>query len=216
MLQRCLYCGGEFDAPPQEVDRGNGKFCSTACSARHQWRDRQEKEPNCSCAFCGTPLYRIKSKQLASRSGLIFCDRKGKERAQTRAVKLLEVGCYKDGRGSHRSIALRDREAKCELCGYDAVPEVLEVHHVDRDRSNNHPSNLQLLCPTCHTVQHFITRTGKSTPRRVSSLRCGECARRWDRRLSCRPGVDAPPNRTPGHSRPTTPPGQAHRTQETT
>ena len=27
---------------------------------------------------------------------------------------------------------------------------MLEVHHIDENRQNNNPSNLIILCPTCH------------------------------------------------------------------
>jgi len=30
--------------------------------------------------------------------------------------------------------------------------EVLEVHHIDRDRSHNSSGNLIILCPTCHAL----------------------------------------------------------------
>ena len=36
---------------------------------------------------------------------------------------------------------------KCERCGYNAYQEILELHHIDRDRKNNERDNLLLLCP---------------------------------------------------------------------
>ena len=39
----------------------------------------------------------------------------------------------------------------CVYCGFGVV-EVLEVAHLDCDRSNNALSNLALLCPTCHRM----------------------------------------------------------------
>jgi transposase-like protein len=47
-------------------------------------------------------------------------------------------------------VAFEHYPAKCHICGYDKHREVLEVHHIDEDRSNNEPDNLRLLCPTCH------------------------------------------------------------------
>lgn len=40
-----------------------------------------------------------------------------------------------------------ERGAKCQICLYD---EIVEVHHIDRDRSNNNKENLIVLCPNCH------------------------------------------------------------------
>lgn len=56
---------------------------------------------------------------------------------------------------------LRQREQKCELCGYSAVPEILELHHLDRNTRNGSHDNLKLLCPNCHQIEHFKTHTGR-------------------------------------------------------
>lgn len=50
-------------------------------------------------------------------------------------------------------IALRGR--KCECCGLDewlGKDIALEVHHIDGDGLNNDLSNLQILCPNCHSM----------------------------------------------------------------
>lgn len=55
---------------------------------------------------------------------------------------------------SLKKILLKTREHKCECCGLsDWLGEqiTLEVHHIDGDRCNNNMSNLQLLCPNCHS-----------------------------------------------------------------
>jgi 5-methylcytosine-specific restriction endonuclease McrA len=43
---------------------------------------------------------------------------------------------------------------KCERCGYDKEPQILGVHHKDRNRNNNGLSNLEVLCPMCHSLEH--------------------------------------------------------------
>lgn len=40
---------------------------------------------------------------------------------------------------------------RCERCG-DAGP--MEIHHRDRDRTNNDPANLEALCRGCHLAEH--------------------------------------------------------------
>ena len=44
---------------------------------------------------------------------------------------------------------------KCCECGHTDVwnnkPLVLQLDHVDGNSDNNHPDNLRLLCPNCHT-----------------------------------------------------------------
>ena len=47
------------------------------------------------------------------------------------------------------------KERKCECCGntkWLGSPIVLELHHIDSNRTNNNLSNLQLLCPNCHSI----------------------------------------------------------------
>lgn len=48
------------------------------------------------------------------------------------------------------------KEAKCEICGvseWQGKLLPLELHHKDRNHFNNELSNLQILCPNCHSIQ---------------------------------------------------------------
>lgn len=48
----------------------------------------------------------------------------------------------------------RFKKDNCERCGF--VPEdpvQLDIDHIDADRSNNDPSNLQTLCANCHRLK---------------------------------------------------------------
>ena len=60
---------------------------------------------------------------------------------------------YKNGKGSYRNFALANLDAKCVICGYSHI-EALEVHHLDKDRSNNNITNLEILCANCHVLKH--------------------------------------------------------------
>jgi len=52
---------------------------------------------------------------------------------------------------SYRQLALDNYPPICAHCGF-GVPEVLEVAHLDGDRSNNAVENLAILCPNCHKM----------------------------------------------------------------
>ena len=55
-------------------------------------------------------------------------------------------------RGSgYRKLAFQTYAPICAYCGF-GVPEVLEVGHLDGDRSNNSVENLAILCPNCHKM----------------------------------------------------------------
>lgn len=68
---------------------------------------------------------------------------------------------------NYRATAFRTYEWKCEICKmvedteylygkHKSVefPTLLDVHHIDNNRNNNHFRNLTLLCPTCHAKVH--------------------------------------------------------------
>ena len=59
----------------------------------------------------------------------------------------------------------------CEQCGWAAVNPytgTVPVHldHIDGDYTNNHPDNLRLLCPNCHslTATYGTLNQGKGRP----------------------------------------------------
>ena len=165
VTKTCLHCKSEFEAPVGEVKRGNGKFCCRSCSSRYTSRKRSEAKPlNCECAYCGKRFYRNSAKKKVSKSGVYFCCREHKDLAQRLEFGLTEIhpGHYGTGtRNTYRKIALRNLPNQCNRCGYSKVTAVLQVHHTDRDRSNNQVENLEVLCPTCHEVEHFHAGDGR-------------------------------------------------------
>src|SRR5438045_2501033 len=49
-----------------------------------------------------------------------------------------------------RKRALEAYGATCQDCGWDKIVNVLQVHHIDKNRNNHDLANLAVLCPTCH------------------------------------------------------------------
>lgn len=47
------------------------------------------------------------------------------------------------------------KQSKCEACGIEGIynhkPITLQLHHIDGDNTNNRFTNLQILCPNCHS-----------------------------------------------------------------
>lgn len=54
---------------------------------------------------------------------------------------------WKSGCRNCAYIASKHKKEFCEKCG---SKKKLQVDHIDADRSNNDPSNLQTLCHSCH------------------------------------------------------------------
>lgn len=67
---------------------------------------------------------------------------------------------YKEDIANYRVLAFRHLELVCSSCSYSKVPEILQVHHKDRDVKNNVISNLEILCPNCHQEEHFAHKDG--------------------------------------------------------
>ena len=54
-------------------------------------------------------------------------------------------------RVNYRKLAFENCPALCAHCGF-GIKDVLEVAHIDCNRSNNAVSNLVILCPNCHKM----------------------------------------------------------------
>lgn len=71
--------------------------------------------------------------------------------------------CYKFGLGTYVKDKLKlMSEYKCERCGKDLTLDITNksktwgVHHKDRNRKNNNPDNWELLCKSCHQIEHEV------------------------------------------------------------
>ena len=162
----CEECGKLFEAPVREVKRGNGKFCSRKCSGAARGKKIIAKyklinTPNVSCAQCEKEFYKNASDQKNSRSGLFFCCRKCKDEAQRiGGIREIMSDHYGTAHANYRTLAFRELPNECNRCSFDSVTEILQVHHKDCDRKNNTIENLEVLCPNCHTTEHFVSKTG--------------------------------------------------------
>ncbi len=160
--KECVECKREFDAILSDVKRGRGKFCSQSCRSKfHGKRAKVVHDPNLTCALCGEEFYRAPRLQR-SRHGFYFCSRSCKDKAQKiGGIKEIMPDHYDNHKSTYRAFALREKENKCERCNYDKIKGILEVHHRDRNRSNNELENLEILCPNCHMEEHHNSNDGR-------------------------------------------------------
>lgn len=97
------------------------------------------------------------------RGMCVICDKNPQKASSNGKYKAICSPCDKklyDVKRNER-ISLTKRKYRrgmnivCERCGF--VPEhtcQLDVHHIDRNHSNDAPSNLQTLCANCHRLEH--------------------------------------------------------------
>ena len=141
----CMVCAKEIYRRPSEIEINNGRvFCSPIC---YGIGCRKEKP----CAICKKPILAGLNKKTCSRScaniqrtGIRY--HLGSPRSKVKSQQALKIKL------------LKARGKKCEKCDYSKY-EILQVHHKDRDRNNNDPTNLALICPNCHYEEHFLEKS---------------------------------------------------------
>ncbi len=154
--RNCLRCGEPFITEPKYIKRGHGKYCSPSCSSRS--KPKKLHKPNATCSQCQKLFWRSPSRFKKSKTGYLFCCRKCKDTAQQDGGIIdIRPKTY-TGVDSYRQIARRAHGKVCAGCGYKRDNRVLQVHHIDKDRTNNDPLNLAVVCPTCHREIHVGIR----------------------------------------------------------
>lgn len=152
----CLQCSQNFKVEQREIKRGNGLFCSRRCFHLQRKKNYKPRQPNVECALCKKPFYKTKFRQSKSHSGLYFCCRSHKDEAQRiGGFPEIQPPHYGKTLAGYRVTAFRNLPHLCNKCGWNKLEQVLVVHHIDGDRSNNQLSNLEILCPNCHWEYHI-------------------------------------------------------------
>lgn len=147
--RKCVICGG-----PVLVKSMKAKSCSKACAKIARRKDREDWEKD--CANCG--------KQCTGTSR--YCDECN---ANEYCPRHESTDTIKDAKAL-RKFVIHKRGTKCESCTLEewlGFPISLEIHHIDGDSSNNAGTNLQLLCPNCHS----LTPTFRAKNRNASAAR---------------------------------------------
>jgi predicted nucleic acid-binding Zn ribbon protein len=137
------------------------------------------KKPRKKCPVCG---------EEAKRTQLTFCSNscqmihQNKIRYETQK-KLWLSGKYQSIKKGMLKRLVREKFGdKCTKCGWNEVHPVhgnipVELHHKDGDWRNNHPNNLDLLCPNCHALTPTYRALNKTPVYRGKNAQ----RKNWDR-----------------------------------
>jgi 5-methylcytosine-specific restriction endonuclease McrA len=71
-----------------------------------------------------------------------------------------KIGRPRDKAETFRVLKIRlSEEGKkvCERCSY-GKQEILQIHHKNRNRTDNSLENLEILCPNCHYEEHIFKK----------------------------------------------------------
>ena len=142
MRVNCKVCGIEFYAKPNRVKKGIAKTCSIKCRGFSK-----RSKVLTSCSLCKKEFER----QLCKLHQKNWCSRACKEKDQCIGGPLA-LPHYGNGQASYRERAFRYHGKVCNRCGYSEHEQMLDVHHVDRNRKHNKISNLKVLCVWCHAL----------------------------------------------------------------
>ena len=135
---QCKKCGHQWQISPSSIipsQRQNYSFIG--CS--------ECKYEEVECSYCHKKFKRLKSQlEKDNKTGFIYCSRECGNKHKNEQVTI-----WSNGTGYRRN-AFNKYEHKCAVCGWDEDERILEVHHIDEDRSHNDINNLIILCPICH------------------------------------------------------------------
>ena len=141
----CIICGKIIYKRPCEIQKNKGRvFCSMDC---YGISCRKENP----CLICGRLILSGLNKKTCSRS----CANKHRIGIKYR------INRPKDKVKSQQALKIRlleNRGKNCERCNYEKY-EILQVHHKNRDRSDNDINNLELICPNCHFEEHYLEKS---------------------------------------------------------
>lgn len=117
------------------------------------------------CLFCGKDLIKSQTK---------YCSSSCQQQHKTELYIQDWLNGEEDGLSGQfglskrvRNYMLKKANYKCELCGWGEINPYtntlpLEIHHKDGDYRHNEESNLQVLCPNCHSLTATIKGANKN------------------------------------------------------
>lgn len=135
--RNCEICNKEFEHISSRSNKA--KYCSRLCYYKSKGNQGKFTYTchHCHKEFIGHAAHSRK-----------FCSKKcvGKSNKETWRGTFSTI---------RKNMAARNMINQCNRCGYNTEPKILGVHHIDRNRKNNDISNLEILCPNCHSLEHL-------------------------------------------------------------
>jgi len=173
IVKNCKHCNTEFSVA--NYRKNTAIFCSRRCMALDS---RQQITAN--CVQCGTQFNHISSRSNSAKYCSPSCYHKAMSKKGKTQYNCVHCGVGFLGALSHKrkycsracvnkaskeiwkpefstvrkNMFKRNMLTACERCGYNEHTLILGVHHKDRNRKNNDLSNLEVLCPNCHSLEH--------------------------------------------------------------
>lgn len=133
----CSVCNTKFTHLASRANKA--KYCSTKCYNKSQIN---KGLTTYECQHCHIKFQDSKSTKRK------YCSKQCTNKAskETFIAKFSTV---------RKMMLARGMINQCARCSFNKYPLILGVHHKDRNRKNNDLSNLEVLCPNCHSIEHM-------------------------------------------------------------
>jgi len=146
----CKTCGNPIR---YEVKTSND-YCSHVCGGYH---DSPIKKPRNNCLNCGKMCKNIHS---------IYCSTRCWRQLQSKKSDIIIESDKNVGQRMLRKYLMKKQDSKCSKCGWGEINPIsltvcLDLHHKDGDSNNNVLSNVELICPNCHSLTDTYKKVGK-------------------------------------------------------
>jgi hypothetical protein len=173
---KCEECGKKILIPNYRKD--TFRFCSRSCG--FHWHSKHDRVPKiCKTCKKSFTVIRVREKiakycspncyyaAMKDRGSVLFtCRHCGKTFRDSPSVKRIYCSraCVNKSdlmTWSPKKTTLRKQMQrrgmilKCQRCKFDKIPQILGIHHKDRNPENNAKENLEVLCPNCHSIEHL-------------------------------------------------------------
>lgn len=128
------------------------KFCSLECQNHKQY----DKYRFC-CEGCGKHVETSPSRRNYKKK---FCSTECRwvnsqnEKVRRRKIKAYNISKRGTTTKQFRKYVFEIVEKKCQFCGYCEHDFCLDLHHIDKDCTNNNIDNIAVLCVMCHRKLH--------------------------------------------------------------
>lgn len=171
----CAHCQKSFEQYLSVAKRREKITCSLSC-ARSYTPSKKRDRVTLSCLTCKSDFEVAAGRKNKAKYCSVSC-KNIRQRGENGSN-------YKDGRskerGQHRKVIYKrvKEEGKCEECG---EKENLHGHHIksyaDHPELRSEPSNIQVLCDSCHAGKHpnLARKLFKGVPRSGVNKKCPVC-----------------------------------------
>lgn len=143
-MKNCKKCGNNFTPK-----KGLKDYCSISCRNSRTWNETDKLKKSLSAKKSE------KVKKVNNFRPQDFWLKIGEKRKKVHKDRIINSDYSSLSFESLRFRILYEQNEKCNRCGLDKwlnEPLTLELDHIDGNHFNNERTNLEMLCPNCHSL----------------------------------------------------------------